>query len=42
MNEFPGVIKLLNGDEIIGSVMVCDQEDGFVIENPFSIEEENV
>lgn len=40
MNEFPGVIKLLNGDEIIGSVMVCDQEDGFVIENPFSIEEE--
>lgn len=40
MNEFPGVIKLLNGDEIIGSVIVCDQEDGFVIENPFSIEEE--
>lgn len=40
MNEFPGVIKLLNGNEIIGSVMVCDQEDGFVIENPFSIEEE--
>ena len=40
MNEFPGVIKLLNGGEIIGSVMVCDQEDGFVIENPFSIEEE--
>lgn len=40
MNEFPGVIKLLNGEEIIGNVMVCENEDGFVIENPFTIEEE--
>lgn len=40
MNEFPGVIKLLNGEEIIGSVMVCEHENGFVIENPFSVEEE--
>jgi len=39
MNEFPGVIKLLNGEEIIGNVMVCENEDGFVIENPFTIEE---
>jgi len=40
MNEFPGVIKLLNGEEIIGSVMVCEHENGFVIENPFSVVEE--
>ena len=40
MKEFPGVIKLLNGEEIIGNVTVCDQENGFVIENPFTIEEE--
>ena len=40
MKEFPGVIKLLNGEEIIGSITVCDQENGFVIENPFTIEEE--
>jgi len=40
MNEFPGVIKLLNGEEVIGNVMVCENEDGFVIENPFTIEEE--
>ena len=40
MNEFSGVIKLLNGEEIIGSVIVCEHENGFVIENPFTIEEE--
>jgi len=40
MKEFPGVIKLLNGEEIIGNVIVCENENGFVIENPFSIEEE--
>lgn len=38
--EFPGIMKLINGEEIIGNVLVCEQEKGFVIQNPFSIEEE--
>lgn len=37
--EFPGIIKLVSGEEIIGNVLVCEHENGFVIENPFSIEE---
>ena len=37
MNEFYGVIKLVDGTEIVGSVIPCDQEDGFIIENPFEI-----
>jgi hypothetical protein len=37
--EFPGIIKLVSGEEIIGTVLVCDQENGFIIQNPFSIEE---
>lgn len=38
-SEFPGIIKLLSGEEIIGNILVCEQENGFVVENPFSIEE---
>lgn len=41
-SEFPGIIKLVTGEEIIGSVIVCEHENGFVIENPFSIEEQIV
>jgi hypothetical protein len=37
MNEFYGVIKLVDGTEIVGSVVPCDEEDGFVVENPFEI-----
>ena len=37
--EFPGIIKLVSGEEIIGTVLVCEQEKGFVVQNPFSIEE---
>ena len=39
IEEFPGIIKLVSGEEIIGTVLVCEQENGFVVQNPFSIEE---
>jgi len=38
--EFPGLIKLVTGEEIIANVLVCAQENGFVIQNPFYVEEE--
>tara|TARA_S200002703_G_C3639302_1_gene196260 strand:+ start:165 stop:557 length:393 start_codon:yes stop_codon:yes gene_type:complete len=38
-SEFTGLIRLLNGEEIIGKVLVCEHENGFVIETPFSVEE---
>lgn len=37
MNEFYGVIKLVDGTELVGNVFPCEQEDGFIIENPFEI-----
>lgn len=37
--EFTGLIKLLNGQEIIGQVLICEDEEGFIIENPFSVDE---
>jgi len=37
--EFPGMLKLVSGEEIIGNVLVCEQEDGYVVQNPFSVEE---
>lgn len=37
--EFPGMIKLVSGEEIIGNVLVCEQENGYVVQNPFSVEE---
>lgn len=39
-SEFPGIIKLVSGEEIIGNILVCEQENGFVVQNPFSIEED--
>ncbi len=39
-SEFLGLIKLINGEEIIGNIIVCEQENGFVIENPFIVEEQ--
>jgi hypothetical protein len=39
-SEFLGLIKLINGEEIIGTIIVCEQENGFVIENPFIVEEQ--
>lgn len=39
-SEFLGLIKLTSGDEIIGNIIVCEQENGFVIENPFVVDEE--
>jgi len=38
-SEFIGMIKLVSGEEVIGSVLVCDEENGFVVETPFSIDE---
>ncbi len=35
--EFIGIIKLLTGEQIIGKIIVCDGEDGFIIENPFTV-----
>lgn len=42
MNEFYGVIKLVDGSELVGVVVVCDEQDGFIIENPFEITVEQV
>ena len=39
-SEFLGLIKLITGEEIIGNIIVCEQENGFVIENPFTVGEE--
>jgi len=38
-SEFIGMIKLVSGEEIIGNVLVCEEEEGFVVETPFSVEE---
>ena len=38
-SEFIGMLKLVSGEEIIGRVLVCEEENGFVVENPFSVEE---
>ena len=37
MTEFYGIIKLVDGTEIVGNVVVCEEEDGFVVENPFEV-----
>jgi hypothetical protein len=37
MNEFYGIIKLVDGTEMVGNVVSCDEQDGFIIENPFEI-----
>ncbi len=38
-SEFIGMIKLVSGEEVIGSVLVCGEENGFIVETPFSIDE---
>ena len=37
MNEFYGVIKLVDGAEIVGIIVACEEEDGFIIETPFEV-----
>jgi hypothetical protein len=37
MNEFYGIVKLLDGTELVGNVLPCDEQDGFIVENPFEI-----
>jgi hypothetical protein len=39
-SEFLGLIKLVSGEEIIGSIIVCEKENGFVVEHPFCVDEE--
>ena len=38
-SEFIGMIKLVSGEEIIGNILVCEEEKGFVVETPFTVEE---
>ena len=38
-SEFVGMMKLVSGEEIIGSVLVCEEENGFVVETPFTVDE---
>jgi len=42
MNEFYGIIKLVDGTELVGNIVVCEEEDGFVIENPFEVSVEPI
>lgn len=42
MNEFYGIIKLIDGTELVGNIVVCEEEDGFVVENPFEISVEPI
>lgn len=42
MTEFYGIIKLVDGTELVGNVVVCEKEDGFVVENPFEITVEQI
>lgn len=37
MNEFYGILKLVDGTELIGNILPCDDKDGFIIENPFEV-----
>lgn len=37
MNEFYGIIKLVDGTQIIATAVICEEENGFVVENPFEI-----
>jgi hypothetical protein len=37
MNDFYGIIKLIDGTEIIGNIVCCEEHEGFIIENPFSL-----
>ena len=38
-SEFVGMMKLVSGEEIIGSLLVCEEENGFVVETPFTVDE---
>lgn len=42
MNEFYGILKLIDGKELVGNVLPCDDKDGFIIENPFEVSVETV
>lgn len=37
MNEFYGIVKLTDGTEIVANVLACEDQDGFIVENPFEI-----
>lgn len=42
MDDFYGILKLVDGTELVGNVLPCDDKDGFIIENPFEITVETV
>lgn len=42
MTEFYGIIKLIDGTELVGNIVVCEEEDGFVVENPFEVSVEPI
>jgi len=37
MNEFYGIVKLVDGTELVGTVLSCEEQNGFIVENPFEI-----
>ena len=41
--EFTGILKLITNESIIGKILVCDgEEDGFIIEYPFTVFEQHI
>jgi len=42
MDDFYGILKLVDGTELVGNVLPCEDKDGFIIENPFEVLVENV
>ena len=35
--EFTGMVKLIGGEELIGKILVREQEGGFVVDSPFLV-----
>lgn len=42
MDDFYGILKLVDGAELVGNILPCDDKDGFIIENPFEVTTETV
>ncbi len=42
MDDFYGILKLVDGTELVGNVLPCEDKDGFIIENPFEVMVETV
>lgn len=35
--EFTGMVKLIGGEELIGKVLVMEEEGGFIVDSPFLV-----